>query len=201
MRLMSCVACGRPVLDLPGQTVMLEPYAAVAGVPPVSTAGAWHLSCLASDPAAEQWGHAHVHSVVQVRRFDLIARVPEWAVVENPRTGDRLALGRLGAIVALRGRGITTAPAGLRVTVSEYWLEWDQPVIARIQAELRSSGAAAVLDVADLLGIRDRLTSPHTLADSAFRADSELIEEWTPTAVGAALDIAVALPPELHPLL
>lgn len=89
MRPLSCVACGLPVLDPPGQTVMLQPYVAVDGVPPVGTAGAWHLSCLAADPVAEQWGRAHVHSFVEVRRFDLVARTPQWTVVDNQRTGAR----------------------------------------------------------------------------------------------------------------
>jgi hypothetical protein len=179
---------------------MLEPYVAGAGVPPANSAGAWHLGCLAGDPVAEQWGQAHVHSFVRVRRFDLVARVPEWTVVDNPRTGDRLALGRLGAILALRGRGITAVPEGLRVSVFEYWLEWDQLVIARVQAELRNSGIARVLEVAGLLGIGDRLTKPETLAHSVFRVNPELLEEWTPTAVGAALDVVMVLPPELRSL-
>jgi hypothetical protein len=197
MRLMSCVSCGLPVLDLPGQTVMLQPYLSADGVPPVDTAGQWHLSCLAVQPVAEQWGEAHLQSFVQVRRFDPIARVAGWTVVDNPRTGDRLALGDLGAILELRGRGLNPVPAGLQVTQHEYWLEWDQPVIARIQEQLRLSGTVGVLDVAGLLGVGDRLIEAATLPDSVFRADPELTEEWTPTAVGARLDAVLALPPEL----
>ncbi|GIH05398.1 hypothetical protein Rhe02_34650 [Rhizocola hellebori] len=197
MRLMSCLACGLPVLDLPGQTVMLQPYMSVAGVPPVDTAGAWHLSCLAMEPVAMQWGLAHVNSFVEVRRFDPVARIPGWTVVDNPRTGDRLALGELGAVLTVRGLGIHSDAVGLRVTELEYWLEWDKPVIARIQTELLGSGTVGVLEVAELLGIRDRLVEPAALADSVFRLNSELTEEWIPTAVGATLDAVVALPAEL----
>lgn len=199
MRPLSCVACGLPVLDLPGQAVVLQPYLSEAGIPPVDTAGEWHLSCLSTVPVAEQWGRAHLHSFVEVRGFDLVARTPEWTVVDNQRTGDRLALGRLGAVLALRGRGIRWLPVGLRVTSREYWLEWDQPVIARIQAELRGSGTIGVLEVAELMGIRHRLTEPDTLLDSVFESSPELTEDWTPTAVGAMLDAFVALPAELRP--
>lgn len=120
---MSCVACGLPVVDLPGQTAMLQPYLSEADVPPGDTAGAWHLSCLAAAPVAEQWGRAQVHSFVEVRGFEPVARGPEWTVFDNPRTGDRLALSRLGATLPLRGRGIHPVPLGLRVIELEYWLE------------------------------------------------------------------------------
>jgi hypothetical protein len=175
---------------------MLQPYVSVAGTPPVDTAGTWHLTCLAADPVAEQWGRAHVHSFTQVRGYEPVVGTPEWTVVVNPRTRERLALGRLGAVLPLRGR---PASGGLRVRESDYWLEWDRPVIAPIQAELRASGAVGVLDVADLLGIRHRLSRPDSLSGSVFRLDPELAEDWTPTAVGASVDYVVALPPELLP--
>jgi hypothetical protein len=89
-----------------GPDGMLSSYLSVEGVPPVDTAGAWHLSCLASEPVAVQWGLASVHSFVQVRRFDRVARVAGWTVVDNPRSGNRLALGDFGAVLALRERGI-----------------------------------------------------------------------------------------------
>lgn len=178
---------------------MLQPYVSVAGVPPIATAGEWHLSCLAAQPVAEQWGRAHQHSFVEVRHFEPVARTPQWTVVDNARSGDRLALGQFGAILSLRGRGIQPVPAGLRVTVFEYWLEWDQPVIARIQAQLRGSGTVGVLEVADLLGIRHRLIEPDTLSDTVLRSNPELMEEWTPTAVGATLDAIVPLPGDLLP--
>jgi hypothetical protein len=149
---------------------------------------------------AVQWGQAHVHSFVQVRRFDPVARIAGWTVVDNPRTGDRLALGELGAVLALRGRGIQSVPVGLRVTELEYWLEWDQPVIARIQEELRRSGTVGVLEVAELMGIGHRLIEPAALSDSVLRPHPELTEDWTPTAVGATLDVVLALPTELLPL-
>jgi hypothetical protein len=199
MRLLPCVGCRLPVLELDGQTVMLQPYVSVAGTPPVDTAGEWHLTCLNSDPAAGQWGQAHVRSFTEVRRFDRVATTPDWTVVSNPRTGDVLALGRLGAVLTLNGRTIRPAPAGLRVTDVDHWLEWDQPVIARIQARLRDDGSVAVLEVADLLGIRHRLSQPDSLSDSVFRLDPELIDDWTATAVGATVDYVVPLPAELAP--
>jgi hypothetical protein len=175
---------------------MLQPYVSVAGTPPVDTAGTWHLSCLAADAVAEQWGRAHVHSFTQVRGYERVVDTPEWTVVVNPRTHERLALGRQGAVLPLRGQPTS---GGLRVTELEYWLEWDHPVVARIQAELRASGSVGVLDVADLLGIRDRLIRPDSLSDSAFRLNPELVEDWTPTAVGASVDYVAALPSELFP--
>ena len=196
MRLPQCVACGQPGLELTGQTVMLQPYVSVAGTPPGDTAGPWHLTCLAADPVADDWGRAHVHSFTEVRGYERVVDTPEWTVVLNPRTHERLALGRLGAVLPLRGRPTS---GGLRVMELDYWLEWDPPVIAPIQAELRASGAVGVLEVADLLGSRDRLNHPGSLSDSVFRLNPELVEDWTPTAVGASVDYVVTLPSDLLP--
>jgi hypothetical protein len=64
-----------------------------------------------------------------------------------------------------------------------------------------------VLDVADALGIRDRLDHPEVLTDAAFRLDPEVEPEWTSRFVVAAVEHGVFVPPELtgylqlHPLL
>ena len=187
------------MLELGGQAAMLQPYLSAAGTPPVDTAGEWHLTCLATDPVAEQWGQAHVRSFTEVRHFDRVATTPDWTVVSNPRTGDVLALGRLGAVLTLRGRTVRPEPAGLRMTDVDHWLEWDQPVIARIQAQLRTDARIGVLEVADLLGSRHRLGQPDSLSDSAFRLNPELVEGWSPTAVGATVEYFVPLPAELVP--
>jgi hypothetical protein len=187
------------VLELDGQAVMLQPYLSAGGTPPVDTAGEWHLTCLAADPVAEQWGQAHVRSFTEVRHFDRVATTPDWTVVSNPRTGDVLALGRLGAVLTLRGRTVRPEPGGLRMTDVDHWLEWDQPVIARIQAQLRTDARIGVLEVADILGSRHRLGQPDSLSDSAFRLNPELVEDWSPTAVGATVEYFVPLPAELVP--
>ena len=56
-----------------------------------------------------------------------------------------------------------------------------------------------VLEVADLLGSRHRLSQPDSLSDSAFRLNPQLVEDWSPTAVGATVEYVVALPAELGP--
>jgi hypothetical protein len=53
--------------------------------------------------------------------------------------------------------------------------------------------------VADLLGVRHRVSQPDSLSDSAFRLDPELVEDWSPTAVGATVEYVVTLPAELAP--
>jgi hypothetical protein len=164
-------------------------------------AGSWHLSCLSGVPAAAEWGQAVVQNYTAVRHYDIVGRTPDWTVIRSPRTGEVLALGRRGAILPLTGSGVrpSAVPGALRVYEPMYWLEWDQPVIAEIQARLRRSRTMPVVAVAELLGCAQRLTDREWLTDSVFRLDDALVEDWRATAVGAAVEYAVRLPAELAP--
>ena len=151
MRPPPCVACALPVLELLGQAATLPAYLIDDGSPPASAAGTWHLSCLGSDPVAEQWAHALERNYLTVRRYALVAREPHWTVIRNPRTGELLALGRAG-VLPLTGHGgvfeTATGRRAYRVREAVYWLEWDAPVIAEIQARLRHAGLMPVSEVA-----------------------------------------------------
>lgn len=202
MRAPSCVACGLPILSLVGQSVLLAPYLSVAGSPPVSSAGEWHCACLVAAPVAPEWGAAHVRSFLQTRGYERAGRIPEWTVVRNPRTGEVLALGDQGTILPLSGRTVRGRRDGaLRLVESEFWLEWDPPVIAELQASLRRDRTVPVLRVAELLGLADRLADPEVLGDSVFTVDDELVEEWRPSFVGVGVDYAARLPAGLAPYL
>jgi hypothetical protein len=190
-----------PVLELVGQSATLPPYLIDAGSPPADTAGTWHMSCLRSTPVGADWAPAVERNFVVVRRYVLLARTPDWSVLRNPRSGEVLALGRSGGMLPLRGRGpvFTTSEGDLAFPVreSEYWLEWDQPVIAGIQDRLRTTGFMPLREVAAELGIDHRLSHPGLLVAASFRWDDELAPEWRPTMVGAAVEYAVHLPEEL----
>jgi hypothetical protein len=125
----ACVACGLPVLDLLGQSVVLQPYLSVGGTPPVTMAGSWHPPCLSGDPNAAAWERAQVRNHLDVRRYEVAGRMAGWTVMHNPRTAEVLAIGEWGISVPLSGRSVRLAAGGsaLHVSESAYWLEWDQP--------------------------------------------------------------------------
>jgi hypothetical protein len=184
------------VLDLFGQSVVLQPYLSAGGTPPVAMAGSWHPPCLSGDPNAAAWERAQVRNYVDVRRYEVAGRTAGWTVMRNPRTADVLAIGEWGISVPLSGRSVRLAAGGsaLHVSESAYWLEWDQPAIARIQDRLSRTGWMTVPDVANQLGIAHRLTDPELLDVSFFRFDSSLAVDWTANAVGAPVDYLVRLP-------
>jgi hypothetical protein len=190
-----------PVLELVGQSATLPPYLIDAGSPPADTAGTWHTSCLRSAPVAAVWATALERNHVDVRQYVLLARTPAWSVLRNPRTGEVLALGHHGGMLPLHGIGpaFRTSDGDLAYPMreQEYWLEWDEPVIASIQDRLRRTGSMPVPEVAAALGMDHRLSHPDVLADASLRWDDELAPEWRPTMIGAAVDYAVHLPEEL----
>jgi hypothetical protein len=179
----------------------LSPYLISSGSPPPETAGTWHLTCLWGSAVGREWSRALEHSLLQVRQYELVDRTAAYAVVRNPRSGEVLAVDDRGGTLALQGVGAALAtPSGdyaFRLIVPEYWLEWDAPVIAEVQARLRQAGLMPVREVAALLGVEDRLNRPDLLTGSVFRLDEETVVEWQPTAVGASVDYFVPLPGEL----
>ena len=191
------------MLELVGQGVTLPPYLINAGSPSVDTAGTWHVSCLRATSVGADWAPAFERNYVGVRDFVLLARTPGWSVLRNPRSHEVLAFGRDGGTLPLRGRGpaFPTSDGRLAYPVweSEYWLEWDQPVIAGIQDRLRRTGFIPVREVAAELGIDERLSHPDLLVAASFRWDDSLAPEWRPTMIGAAVEYAVHLPEELAP--
>ena len=201
MRPPDCVACGLPVLELVGQSATLPPYLVDAGLPAVEHAGTWHMSCLRSTPVGADWAPALERNYVDVRRYLLLARTPDWSVLHNPRSGEVLALGRDGGVLPLHGQGpvFRSSEGNLAYPVREpgYWLEWDPPVIAGIQDRLRRTGFMPVREVAAELGIEHRLSHPDVLVAASFRWDDEWAAQWRPTMIGAVVDYAVHLPEEL----
>lgn len=202
MRLPTCVACGLPVLELRGQYTLLDSYLIQGGVPPAATAGTYHSSCLAASAVGPAWGAALVKSFVGTRGFERLAHDDEWTVVRNPRTRDTVALGSNGVTLALGFTGDRReVPGGVSFAVSEreYALEWDAPLVDGIQRDLRAKQRVAVLEVADQLGIRDRLSYPELLVDAAFRLDPALEPDWRPGFVWAPVDYRVFVPAALLP--
>lgn len=204
-----CVACGLPVIELRGQHDVLAAYVVESGTAPLDSAGSWHTACLTASPAGELWHLALRHSYLDVRGYRLLADTENWTVVQNPNTGEVLALGRQGStlglssIPGLRATPSATPSAGgtsYRARVYEYNLDpGDEQLTTRIQQELRDTGRYPVLDLAEAWGIRERLSHPEVLADAAFRLDPEVEPEWTPHSVIAAVEHGVFVPAELTP--
>jgi hypothetical protein len=202
MRLPTCVACGLPVLELRGQYTKLDSFLIQGGVPPVASAGTYHSSCLAASPVGPAWGAALVKSFVGTRGFERLAQADEWTVVRNPRTSDTVALGANGVTLALGFAGhAREVPGGaaFAVTEREYALEWDAPLVDDIQRGLRAQRRVAVLEIADQLGIRDRLAHPELLVDAAFQLDPALEPDWRPGFVWAPVEYRVFVPAALIP--
>lgn len=200
MRLPTCVACALPVLELRGQYTLLDSFLIQNGVPPAATAGTYHSTCLATSAAGPAWGKALVRSFVGTRGFEQLAQTAEWTVARNPRTRDTVALGANGVTLSLGFTGARrTVPGGAVFAVSEreYMLEWDVPLVDGLQRDLRAQGRALVLDLADQLGIRNRLAHPELLVDAAFRLDPALEPDWRPGFVWAPVDYQVFVPDAL----
>ncbi len=193
-----CVACHLPVLELLGQSAVLPSYVIQADSPPPETAGTWHLSCLRSNSVGGQWALALERNYIEVRGYSVQARLAGWSVLLNPVSGDVIGLCHQGGTLPLRGQGpVLSTPMGklaFQVRDEQFWLEWDQPLLATIQEHLRHEGSMPVAAVARLLGMEHRLSEPDMLATAAFRFDDEMASNWQPTVVGAAVSYSVHVP-------
>jgi hypothetical protein len=190
-----------PVLELLGQSATVQPYLSLDGLPRPDAAGGWHLSCLQSTPVGAQLARSLEHSYLSVRQYEIVAHIPQWTVVRNPRSGEVLGLGLRGATLPLSGHGPVFSVPGIglayRVSETDFWLEWDTPLIAAVQDRLRRTGSMPVREVAAQLGIDGRLSNADLLGTASFRFEESLEPDWGPTAVGASVEYAVQLPEEL----
>jgi hypothetical protein len=195
-----CAGCGLPVLELRGQFTRLDSFLLEGDTALASSAGDWHLSCLAAANVGRGWRDARLANL-RARGYDHVADVDGWSVVELRRTRDRLACSPDGVLLSLlfASDGRRSVPGGLacRVDVPEMSVELD--AATRVQAALTSSGTYPLLAFADDLGMRARLSHAELLVDSALRHDAELAEEWTPRFVLARVVHDVFVPGALMP--
>jgi hypothetical protein len=203
MKLRECIGCGRPVLELRGQFTLLNSFYINDGVPPVESAGEWHLSCLHGSGYGAAWYEARRRNFVDIRKYDVILESEAWTVTRNPRTREPVALSPSGDSLLLvfaeaRPRPV---PGGAIYRVDEeYNLELDdREAIKAIQGTLSTVGAFPLLAVMEVLGIADRVVHAEALEEGMLRVDHELRGEWQPGFVSARADYGVFVPAELEP--
>ena len=205
MRAPTCVACGGTVLELRGESAMLDSYLTDGGEPPASTAGAWHATCLAASAVGPRWHAAQRRSLVEVRGYRVVAEPGGWLVVEHARSRERVALAPYGLVLALRFEGAPRpSPGGCAIAVHEpeYNLELaDTALITDMQAALRATGEFSLAELARRLGITERLAHPALWRTAAFTLDPELTADWSAGFVAAAVRYDVFVPELLVPFL
>lgn len=198
-----CVACKRPVFELVGELANLDGFYLEGDHPPASTAGMWHLVCLAASPVAEAWSEVRLRNFRVVRKFETVAELARWTVVREPARGHRHAFGRTGEILDL---SIESEVAPLEVAGGKLFRRVQDPfflrledarALATIQQRLATTGRQGLMPIFELLGIVDRILHPEAVAASALVSDPTLREEWGPA--GARLEYALHVPDELLP--
>lgn len=203
MKLRDCVGCGRPVLELRGQFTLLNSFYIDGGVPPVESAGEWHLACLHESTYGETWYAARRRNFVDVRKYEVVLENEGWTVTRNPRTRETVALARSGdslSLVFTDARPRRVSGGAVYRVDEEYNLELaDRDAFRAIQDTLSTVGSLPLLAVMEVIGIGDRVVHAEALEESMFRVDDELRDEWRPTFVSARADYGVFVPADLEP--
>jgi hypothetical protein len=197
-----CVRCSRPVLELRGQHMLLDSYLITDGSPPDGDVGPWHVSCLEASSAGTSWFPALARNYTTVRGYRALVDTGGWQVMENPRTGEVLALDRRGPVLSLLFNAapvrLVAGGAAYRVVELEYGLQlgnaaWTQ----EIQAALKTRGEYSILELARGLAIEPQLSHAALLTEAAFHFDEALEPEWDPLFVLAPVEYQVFVPSEL----
>ncbi len=198
----TCVACKRPIFELNGEFANLDTFYLEGDHPPASTAGMWHMVCLAASPIAEAWYERRLTNFRVVRKFETVVELADWTVVCDAQS-KRYGFGRSGQLLDL-SIGSKVAPidvAGGKLFACEqdpFFLHLDDAAaLATIQQQLATTGRQGLLPIFELLGIVDRILHPEAVAASALVSDAELREDWGPS--GARLEYALYIPDALVP--
>ncbi|WP_128374804.1 hypothetical protein [Streptomyces cavernae] len=204
-----CVGCRRPVLELTGQFTRFDSYLSTGDGGRPETAGTWHLSCLDRSDVGDSWREPRLRSL-GMRGYRTLAEAGGWTVMDRDvgsgqAGGERLAVSPRGALLPLAfpsaGRRETEGGVACATEVREYGLQLNSRGMAPIHEALAATGSYPLLQLAELLGIRDRLTRPDLLVHAALRFDRDLALEWFPYFVLARVYHHVFVDRELIPFL
>jgi hypothetical protein len=203
-----CVACALPVLELEGQFEVLDSYNLNESPIDPGSAGWWHSRCLTTSAVGSQWHELRLQNFVNERGYRRVGDLPSWVVVQHPRTGEIVAFARDGRLVDLTGKNTSTATAvtgGSIYSVRERDFHLKLPhvaanerTISAVQAALATSGTYPILELANDLGIRDRLFHAEALQGGVLQFDPELRPFWGRHAVAFRAEYGVFIPAELE---
>jgi hypothetical protein len=205
MELSNCVACKLPVLELEGQFAKLDSYFLGDAGPPEESAGWWHLSCLRASDVGPAWQAARLRNYRDVRKFELVAEPPGWAVIRDPRSGASIAIGASGESLELRTASKVVArevDGGLvikRVEATFHLELADEAVVADMQRILEQTSVYPLSAVLAALGIADRAVDPVALDGATLRFDKGLRSFWARRGISAQIEYGVFVPQALEP--
>jgi hypothetical protein len=204
MKLSKCKSCGLPVLELEGQFEKLDSFFLTEDMP-AETAGMWHSRCLVETDAeiAKAWYVARLSNFRDVRRYEEIATLERWTVVQHARTRETIAFGLDGRSLGLSFVGKprrATGGAVYRIVEEKHNLDLDdESVVASVQQGLSNDGTYPVLALIEALGLSERIVHPEALDRGALHFERALTRHWGKHFVSARMEYGVFVPEELEP--
>jgi hypothetical protein len=206
MKLSKCKACRLAVLELEGQFENLDSFYVNEGIPE-DTAGLWHTRCLLdADPSiAGAWYDARLRNFRDVRRYQVIAALDRWSVLQHARTKETVAVGRDGTMWRLafrdKPRKVDGGVVG-PIVEGEYHLDLDEPgVAAAAQRALAAGGAYPLSSLIEAMGLSDRMVHLEALQGGALHLETSLKRHWGAHSVSARMEYGVFVPDVLVPYL
>jgi uncharacterized protein (TIGR02996 family) len=193
------------VLELEGQFDKLDSYFLGDDGPPEDSAGWWHLSCLRASDVGRAWQAARLRNYRDVRKFEIVAELPGWVVMRDPRGRESIAIGVSGELVELPMASksfVREVDGGLvfrRVETTFHLELGDEAVVLAMQLTLEQTSVYPVSAVLAALGISDRVADAVALGGATLRFDKGLRSFWGRHGVSAQIEYGVFVPQVLEP--
>lgn len=199
MRFASCVGCDAPVLELEEQFEKLDLFYILDEIPPADSAGWWHSSCLSNSEVGQLWCNARLQNFRDVRRYQEIAAISSWTILQDPNRGKRIAFGQHAELLGLSlgGKKHARAVEGgyvFPVVEDEFHLEWDADVVEGLKRELEGEGRVSLVRFLEELHVADWIVNAVALERAAFSFVPKLEKQWRRGVLVARLDYGLFVP-------
>lgn len=197
----TCFVSHQPILDIPGQVDVFQPYLLGAEDQALEMAvGACYILHLAASPYAALWGPKVLRHLTGTIGLVSLGSIGDHLLLQNPRTKTITVLLPSGASFDLPRRDVLLKAqrrdgwAWIACTI-EYNLHDLQPAIAsEIQQALVADGSYPLSRLADHLGVSDCFRQPEVLAHARLVFDKSLKMYWNATSSSSNCTYALIVP-------
>jgi hypothetical protein len=180
-----CFVSRQPILDIPGQVDVFQPYLLGPGDDALQEAvGPCYILHLAASPYAALWGPKVLQHLTGTIGLRSLGQVGDHQVLFNPRSKVVTVLLPSGATFDLPRQVVLSKAkrqdgwAWIECTI-EYNLHDLAPAVAsEIQQALVAEGAYALSRLAEHLGVSDCFRQPAVLAHARLVFDKSLKRYW-----------------------